>query len=171
MTKRYLFPMGEIVAMVQEELRQFLRVATDCCNHVAIIECAVNEVICEAKGLSVLDGYCFYNGNTPAWMKYPDPTTAEMILLYGIPSDVSYGLAERVKTSIETMFRMALGTLNKDYFYQYYSNEFGDIILDDGGPEPRYQFDTGVDNVVAQIREGIDNGDWYPEHLRRIAGR
>ena len=61
-----------------------------------------------------------------------------------------------------------MGPIDPTHSYTYELSNIGDIRIIDFGVSWNPQPDENT--LIAEIRKGVENGDWYPEHLRRLAG-
>lgn len=121
--------------------------------------------------------YCNYLpliNSTLGWMLHGQvfhPTTevSGMIQAYGIPTDAAEELAENIELYIENTLIQIVGEGLYDYNYAWDIKPNGDIYLT-VMPQPVALSTNTEVSWLKSIRDGVSAGDWYPEHMRRLAG-
>lgn len=170
-----VIPTGELQQMVTEAIRDQIGDAALYCDNFQFIACMFNEILCDAKALDPQLHVDFFEYNdrlgTPEWIE-EGLTADEILTAYNIPIDVVWPICARVKHFIEDLINYALGGIEYNRHYTFRLNLSGDIVLNEHEHTPVMTNSPSPEETMIQsIQQGIDNGDWYPEQLRRLAGR
>lgn len=146
----YLLPGFELLGAVERHLRPYLYHDASFYNFNPLLEASIEEVI---YGQS----FCH------------DGSAVEMAISYGVPSAPAHEIMGRFKEHLTQTFERVFGEAFDTYAYEFEVLRTGDIRLYANIPKPRPRPDNMLD--LDEIRAGIDNGDYYPEHIRRLVGR
>lgn len=171
--RRVIIPGSEALGYLLMELRVYLGPAAEYCNLFEFIECLMNEIICDSKGLDSQHAEPFMqtDGFQRTWIKF-SKTPDEIIGDYGIPTDIVYGLYAKIKVEIERQIYQVFGGLDETMDYRFYLQASGDIVLEEHTPPRQRQFNVSpsppIDDFIESVRQGLENGDWYPENIRRL---
>lgn len=169
MIKTYIFPMGEVVACVETTLEPYLGVVARYCNHHALIEATLNLVFLE----NLQSGHCFIESNAPgrepAWASAAQ-TPYDILSDYGLPTDIVHEVVGDVRTALLRMISCSVGQLCESKEYRCRVNLYGDVEIIVTEPRARGPLKSDEDLLIEQVREGLNNGDWYPEKIRRLVG-
>lgn len=171
--KTYIFALDELVSYVEHELRPYLGVATHYCNHQALVASVLNDLLCELYGFPSGVGYCFVSqvdGHGEQTYNYADYGSEDILIDYSIPSEVRAELLGRLRQGILRMINAGMGQLDPQKEYQVLIDTDGDMQIQENIPAPPTDTRSAAERLRQEIREGIENGDWYPESIRRLVG-
>lgn len=171
--REIVIPTGEAQNYLRNTLHQFIGAPALQMNTLEFIACVFNEILCDSKALDCQEVEPFYRYDpimdVPGWVT--DHKTADEILFdYGLPSDPTYQVYKFVKHGLENIVYGITGGLDENLDYEFKMSLFGDIRLYELKPHARPQPDP-AQSFIKSVQEGLDRGDWYPEHVRRLAGR
>lgn len=145
--KTFILSVRELIALIECSLEPFMGPAASVANHIPMIDLIFSE-------------YCA--------VELPDDHRAvrTMLLNYGIPSDVAAEVESDVRAGIYRQLTKICGEWSEllEYTYDIYSSNYITltVIL---RKQP-----TLAEIMAAEVVEGIEEGNWYPERLRRSLG-
>ena len=92
----------------------------------------------------------------------------------GVPTDVAWTLHQRFCASLSDVFFDLVGGVRRDYHYDsYLLGDFDIVISAQKKPEPKPTREEIQQHFFKQFRqevaENMDNGDYVPEYMRRLA--
>lgn len=146
----YILPGDEVLALITEEMRRWLGPASRYCNHLPLVDSTLGYM---------LHGQALCPANT----------ATDIIAGYGIPYEAATKIADRIEARLETLLYRVLGEEFPDYNYIWDLSPMGDITLS-VTPAPTPLSHCREESYLESIRRGVANGDWYPSHLRSLAG-
>lgn len=146
MNKRYVLNIDEYYQMAAEELRTYLGVATNFCNHLPIIESIV---------------YNYFYG--PPLNGIGD--SVSIIKGYGVPTEAAIEIVDKIKDRLFKQLSNTVGPLKSNAAYDCAFTPMGDVIIVEMNKDP-----TPEEQVLKSITEGLERGDYYPERIRKLFG-
>lgn len=149
MAQTYILNSGEILGYVTDKMHPYLGNVAFHCNNLPLLEVSMDYM---------------FHGQTFC----KDGTVENILLGYGLPSAVADDIANQVRSCLEYYIGRVMGPIDPTHSYTYELSNIGDIRIIDFGVSWNPQPDENT--LIAEIRKGVENGDWYPEHLRRLAG-
>jgi hypothetical protein len=147
MVKNYVFNIADCEKIIQHGLEPYIGVVVLYSNFQPIVHSMVENYL-YGSPLSSL------------------PQITGMVRAYGVPTDVAEEIVLSAKNPLTLMLYEVMGPLNPDSAYDFEITPLGDLKITEMTAQPP----TEEQLFIESIREGVSRGDYYPEHLRRLAG-
>lgn len=145
MAKRYLFNVAEQANKILLMMSDHIGAIADYCDSYPIMR-------------AIVENYLY----GPPLMDRKD--VLRMISDYGIPTDIAEDIMVEVQDEFIFNVRPTLGSNKGSTAFDFTLRNNGDleiVVLDPPEPSPEEQYKN-------EIRQGLANGDYYPEHVRRL---
>lgn len=144
--RRLVLTVEEIISSVEETMRPYLGAAAYVADHMSLV-------------IAVMEEFCYSHEHDPI---------DDILEGYSLPTEIRRSIHQNVTTSLIGIITRGFGTIWPSRHYSFRISQ-GDVYI-----EERNYVDNRLrvepEETSESITKGIEQGDHYPERMRRIAG-
>lgn len=149
-TRKVIISVAELIGICEMSLGKYIGVVSHVVDHIPMIKIALD---------------IFLYGKS----RQDNLTIKEIILGYGIPSEVADTLDLMIHEKISRLIQSSLMLIYPYRSYEYAVTDTGDILITEYLPELKEQKDTNP-SLYVELSQLLEAGGWCNERLRAKAG-
>jgi len=147
MQNTYWFNVREHENMIRNDLFPYLGLEAKHCNFYQLVEMMLENYFYGSLGTDLV-------------------SMSKRMESYGVPAEESEEIVLNTKNKLILMIQSVMGAFDDADVFEIEVHPNGDLLVT---RLSGYVGELTEEETISQIREGIENGDYYPEHLHRLA--